>query len=865
MLARAAVRGSVADGARVVATSIAIVISVAFMAATYTLASTLGEGFRGTLASTYGDASLIVRSGAGVQSDLGTARPPVEAALVERVARVAGVSAAVGRVRSQVAILDAAGNPVGSTSAGPSVLALNWTTEASSGWTIDRGRAPDGRDDIVVDERTASDGRLAPGETVAVQTNNGLRTFRLSGVARFRGGRDYAGTPAVLLDTATAQRDLLRPDAFNWVEITAAPTASTDEIRARIAGVLGGEASVVSSAEFAAETRGPFDQMLGALGTVLAVLGAVALAVGAFIIHNTYSVVVAKRSQELALLRAVGASSRQAVASVALEAALTGTAAIALGLATGALLAKIIAGPVAGGVSADSFMSAVSGGSAVSIDHVELPLTALAAISAGTLAVTVASAWLPAWKASRVPPVDALRSAQTEPTAPPVGRRKAGKVLIAAGSVLGVLALANRGNLTVTLVAIGTLTAAIGTVVIGPALVAPFAGTARVFDRHPTARLARRSAAQNPRRTGATASALTIGVALVTLFAIVVSSVKVTVTSAIDSLLTADFVVDAGTFGHAGFDRSFLPRVKALSGVAAVAGIELGFATIDGAPTQVIGADIDELLKLVRVDDARGALADLEADEVAVDVKTAATKGWKLGTPIRTSLSGASTPDGERPVRVGAIFDSGGVANGFGVLMSTAGFDAHFPVQQRTLNQVFLSVGEGAAPADVERSVRDLVSTTYPSARVRDLDGYKRAQSSLLDTVLAAIGGLVALAAAVAVIGIANTLALSVHERRREIGVLRAVGMTRPQVRSAVRFESLLLAAQGALTGLALGAGSGWALVGALTIQGSSLAFAAPWPLLTGTLIAAALAALVAAQLPAVAAARLRPVDALHG
>jgi putative ABC transport system permease protein len=409
----------------------------------------------------------------------------------------------------------------------------------------------------------------------------------------------------------------------------------------------------------------------------------------------------------------------------------------------------------------------------------------------------------------------------------------------------------------------GSFIAFVGTIVLGPTLVGAFAALTRPVEGWFTARLARRNSLRNPRRAAATASALTIGVALVALFAIVVSSVKVTVTDAIDSLIGADVVVDANTFGQAGFDPAFLPRVSAVPGVERAVGIELGFATVDGTPTQVIGADMAELTQVVHLDEARGALTDLDPDELAIDTGTAATKGWGLGSVVPTSLADPAAP-GATPVRVGAIFDTGGAGSGFGVLMSRDGFNRHFPIQQQTYNQLFVTVVDGASNADVERSLTELVAATYPSAHVRDLEAYKQAQSGLLDVVLSTVGALVVLAIGIAVLGIANTLALSVHERAREIAVLRAVGMTRRQVRATVRWESILFAIQGATTGAALGIAIGWALVSSLTIQGSTLVFAMPWALLLGTIAASIVAGLLAAQLPAIAASRLRPVAALR-
>ena len=865
-LARLAVRGARADKVRLIASLTAIVISVAFMTTTQLLTATIAASFSRSVATTYGDAALIVRAGGGVQSDLGITRPPVDSALAERVATVPGVGAVGGRVRSQVAVLDRHGQPIGGANAGPAVTALNWPTDRGSGWAVTDGRAPAGPGELVMDVRTAAAADFLLGDRVVMQTNGGVGQFQLVGLARFRGGDDYAGSSAVLLETATAQAQLLRPGAFNWIEIGLAPGADRDATQTGVARALGPDADVVTADEYAHETQSALDQLLGALRTVLTVMTAVALVVGAFIISNTFTIVVAQRSRELALLRAIGGSTRQALSSIALEALLTGALAVGVGLAVGAVLARAMAGIVtgAGGIAGDPFASAVVGGATVAVEHLEWPLGALALIVVSSLVVTVGSAWLPAWRACRVPPVDALRESTTELEPPSDRRRRIGTGSVVAGAVIVALALVDKGPQSIVFVGLGSFLGFVGTIVIGPALVERFAAVARPVEGRFTARLARRNAVRNARRTAATASALTIGVALVALFAIVVSSLKVTVTEAIDTLIGADVVVDSGTFGSTGIDPAFREQVAAIPGVERAVGIELGFATVDGTPTQVIGADLRELTRIVRVDEARGSIADLRDDEVAIDVTTAATKGWKLGSEVPSSLADAGGTPGSTPVKVGAIFDTGGVGNGFGILMSRDGFNSHFPVQQQTDNQLFVTLTDGAVAADVQQRLTGLISATYPSAKVRDLDAYKQAQSGLLDVVLSTVGALVVLAMGIAVLGIANTLALSVHERTREIGMLRAVGTTRRQVQATIRWESILFAVQGAVTGTVLGVAIAWALVRALTIQGSSLLFAMPWALLGGTVVAAVAAGLLAAQLPAVAAARLRPVEALR-
>jgi putative ABC transport system permease protein len=473
--------------------------------------------------------------------------------------------------------------------------------------------------------------------------------------------------------------------------------------------------------------------------------------------------------------------------------------------------------------------------------------------------VTVVSAALPAWRASKVRPVAAMRDADSANTSSPrrvlMGAAVAnlGAGMIAAGVLVsGVASLAGVGPGVVLVVG--------AAIALGPHASVPLTRLAGAPLRSITGRLARTNAERAPRRTAATTSALLVGVAVTVVFAVVVQSLRSTVNTTVDALYSIDLVVETGSFGQSGFDASLVDDLGAVEGVRAAGGIKLGFAEINGSLSPVQGADPGRLVEFVRFLPVAGDLAGLRPDQLAVDSRTAASNGWEIGSAVPSKL----VPEGQPHLTVGAIYDAGDFGYGLGVLLSTEGFSRSFPPQMQALNEVYLRLDDGADLREVTERVSTEVEPRYPTAKVSDVSQYKRSQNAILDSVLRLLGVMLVLAVGVALLGIVNTLLLSIHERRREISLLRAVGMTGAQLRASMRWEALLFSAQGTLLGMFTGLFAAAVLVRALGRSGARLAFAVPWPLIAAMGAAAVIAGVLAAVVPSRAASRAQVLDALR-
>jgi putative ABC transport system permease protein len=591
------------------------------------------------------------------------------------------------------------------------------------------------------------------------------------------------------------------------------------------------------------ESQNVLRQIFDTISKVLLAFGLVAVFVGTFIIYNTFSIIVAQRTREVALLRALGASRRQVLGSVALEAAVVGTLASLLGLAAGV-------GQAAG---LRAVVAAVS--SSVELERLTLTAPAFASSFAVGVAITVLSALFPARRASLVPPVAAMRTVAVERSEHGPRRVLCAAVLVVGGAAVLTGGLFLPTGHTVVLTGAGIFGVMLGAIVAGPAVSVPLSRVIGTPLRSFAGRLARANAMRSPRRTAATASALMIGVALIVMFAIVVQSLKSSIDSGVASAFTGDLIVDSGTLGPNGLDKSLAGELGAVDGVAEVLGFEAGIATV-GA--QVLGADLTRLPAFLRITVLSGDLAALGDDQIAVPVQAAEDKSLQVGSVVpMTMLQG-----GERVFRVGAIYDIHEVG-GFGYLTGAGGFDANFPPAFQTYNQIHVRLVPGADGPAVRARLEALVAGRFPTARVVDVAEYGAAQTRQLDVMLLLIYVLLLLAVLVAGLGIVNTLLLSVHERTREIGLLRAVGMERAQVRATVRWESVIFSLQGTAIGMVVGALFAWALVTALGRESPVFGVGVPWLQLVAVPLGALLAGVVAAVVPARSAARLAPLDAI--
>ncbi|MEZ5142952.1 MAG: FtsX-like permease family protein [Acidimicrobiales bacterium] len=845
---KVSLRGLLSHKFRLLLTIVAVLVSVAFMAGTQILTATVSASFDKVFDDVYKNIDVVVRSTDKVDTGFGAFRDSIADSVVPTVAAVPGVTAAEGQVQGQISILDRQGEPIGNPQSGPPTFGLNWLTQPElNGWRLDEGRAPAGPDQVVLDKKTADTAGYRVGDTVKIQTNKGVNDFVVSGIAGFGTTDNYAGTAAALFTTARSQELLVEPGKVTWINVAGQDGLSQEELASRIRPVLPAKAEAITGKAFTAESQDVFRRIFDFLGIALLIFGIVALVVGAFIIYNTFSIIVAQRTKELALLRAMGASRRQILGSVTLEALVVGIVASALGVLGGIGLAWVLT----------TLLGATGGG--IGEDGLTYPPSAFVISMAVGTAVTLVSGFFPAWRASRVPPVAAMRDVAVDTGGRTRVRGIIGAIFVVLGGAAMYVGLFTAEQLS--LVGLGIAGVFLGVIVVGPLFAKPMSRIIGSPLRQAfTGQLARENAMRNPRRTAATASALMIGVGLIATFAILIESIKATVGNALDTAFTASLVIDSrANPGQPALPLDTLDKVKAVPGVAAVGGLEGGFATIGGSPTQVLGSDLATLGQFLKIQAVEGDLAALGPDQIAVPAKRAQDEGWKVGTQVPSTFLVGGAP----PVTIGATYEIAGLSTGIGTLMTMEGFAKRQPPPFQTYNQIYVTAAPGADVAAIQAQLKPLVKGITPTATVQDASEFASSQTGFLDILLIVVSVLLVLAIIIAILGIINTLLLSVYERTRELGLLRAVGMKRSQTGAMVMWESVIFSLQGTAIGLVIGFVFGSALVKAIAAQLEGVSFAVPWALLVGMVIAAIIGGIGAGLLPAWSASRLKVLDAI--
>jgi putative ABC transport system permease protein len=624
--------------------------------------------------------------------------------------------------------------------------------------------------------------------------------------------------------------------------VRAASGVSQEQLVARIRPTLPGGVEALAGSRLTSERQDAVSKgFLDAFSMFLTVFAVIALLVGALSISNTFSILVAQRTRESALLRAVGAGRRQIVKIVALEALAVGVIASIAGVAGGVGLAVLLREAFAG-----------LGFDLPARGLVFRARTVAVALPVG-IVVTLLAATLPALRASRVAPLEALREATHDATADSRRRTVAGGVLFALG-LAGLLSGALAG--TVAPAAFGALLALIGTIVLGPVLVVPATRLLGGPLRGVSGRLARGNAVRNPRRTAAAATALTVGVAVVALILVFTASMRASIEDGVSRTFAGDLAVEAGGFGGSGFSPRMAEDIAAVRGVRSAVGVASDQALVNGSGKTMTIADPAALARVLPVRTREGtALGMLGQRQIALSESAAKDRGLTLGDPVAIRFVDGTS---ER-FTVGAIHDEAAALGDY--LLPRAAWLPHAdqPLDQRVLIALADGIDVGTAKAAVERTTRP-----YGAPDVEDRDGYIAAQTQQINALLGVVFVLLALAIVIALLGIANTLSLSIHERRRELGLLRIVGQTRRQLRRMVRLEALLVAAFGTVTGVALGLGFGWALVEAVGAEQDALArFSAPLGTLAIVLVVGTAAGVLAAMRPARRAARADPLGAV--
>jgi putative ABC transport system permease protein len=843
---RTTIRSIGAHKRRLLATSSAVVLGVAFLSGTLVLGDTMEAGFGDMFSEANAGTDAIVRSSTEVGDDDVSERGLLDASVVDDVAAVEGVATAVPEVYGIGQIVGSDGDPLGGN--GPPTQAGNWIADPEiNPWQIAAGRAPEAPGEVVIDKASAESGDLGVGDATTIRTPQPVEVT-VVGIATFGdAGADSAGPQTyAAFTTEFAQQVLLpEPGRISDVLVAAEDGVSQQELVDRLEPALpdGSEAltGTALTDEQQSELEGDF---LGFFKAFLLVFAAIALVVATFSIYNTFSILVAQRTRESALLRALGASRRQVLGSTVVEALVVGVLASAIGVAAGVGLAA--------GLSAltESVGFAVAG-TALVVETSALVLSAVVGV-----VVTLVASGAPAVKASRVAPLAALRDLAVDRSGASWLRGLLGVVVAGTGIAATVGGTAGNGSLALT--GLGALLVVIGFVLLGPVVARPVAGVVGgplTLRRGMSGTLARRNAMRNPRRTAGTASALMVGVAVVTLFTVVAASVKQSIDDTVSEQFAGDLVIAQTDFSGAGLTPELEPAVGALPEVDVATGLGIAPMAVDGDDTVASLIDPASIGRVLDLNVSQGSVDDLGDREVALFADYAADHGWALGDDVPVSYSDGATDE----LTVGAIFENDELVDE--VVLPEAAYARHAATRASDI-VLLVDLLDGVSTAEGEAAIQP-VADRFGAPDVQDRQEYLDSVAGEIDQLLTIIYVLLVMAIVIALMGIANTLSLSVHERTRELGLLRAVGQSRRQVRRMVRGEALVVALFGTVGGLGLGTFLGWAMVKTIEAAEGLGAFAVPTGQLGVVVVLGAAVGVVAAVRPARRAARLDILQAI--
>ena len=838
-------RNLVARKVRLLLSAFAIVLGVAFVAGSLIFTDAMGGAFDDIIEGSTADVEIAYEGANDWDSQQDSRVIPASVVDdLDQLPEAEGVYPSTGL--QSVFVIGSDGKVVGGN--GPPGLAFNPTqTRAITGKRIidlAEGELPDAPKEVALDVRTAEKAGYDVGDTVTLVTPGRPPTVEatLTGLVEFGSG-GLNGATLTLMDLRYMQ-DLFFDgrDVYNSISLNAAPGVSQEELAAAAQKVLPDGVEARTGDAVVAKNQAGIDEIMGFLNTFLLVFAAVSLVVGTFLIINTFSILVAQRSRELALLRALGASRPQVNRSVLLEAFGVGVVGSTLGLVGGYLLAL--------------GLRALFGLFGLDLAGAEFPVepsTVVASYAVGIL-VTVFAAYLPARRASRIAPVQALRDDVAMPESSLHVRMAVGAVLVLGGAVSMTFGLAEIGGEVLVEIGLGMLAVLIGVALLSPLAGRPVIRAFGVLFRPfgSVGRLATENSLRNPRRTAATASALMVGLALMAMMSILGSSASASTDAAIAKTLTSEFVV-SNVVGQP-FSTDVATQIGRLDSVETVASLRYANPEVKGGGGAWMAAiDPAAFGQVMNVPMVQGTLRSLTAGTALVGAQTAERQGYQVGDTVTLQFQG-----GDVDVEIA------------GIIAGTGAVPADWLVTQDTLDQgglapldsmLFVTKAPGASTADLRAGV-EKITEDLPTVTLKDPQQFADEQKDQINQFLLLINGLLVLSVLIAILGVVNTLALSVIERTREVGLLRAIGLSRRQLRTMIRLESIVIAVFGALLGLGMGLVFGLTLMRALRDEGLT-EVVVPWPTLAAFVLAAAVVGVLAALFPARRAARLDVLRAI--
>ncbi|MEO8292538.1 MAG: FtsX-like permease family protein [Actinomycetota bacterium] len=843
---RATLKSLLARKVRLLLTAIAVVLGVGFVAGTYVLTDTLNAAFDTLFATSTAAVDVQVQGVSAFDAQQGgpgggggSEREPVPESVVTSVQGVAGVAQVVGNVQGYAQIVDpATGDAV--SPAGAPTIGSSWTPLA--GLIVVQGHEPRNGGEVAVDAGTAAAHDLAVGQTITVLLQGPPRDFAISGIVRIGDTDSLLGATLTVFDLGTAQQVMDRAGVYDYLSVVADDGVSAVSLRDRVTEVLPKGFQAVTGADAAQEAADQVSEGLGFLKTFLLVFALVSLFVGSFIIFNTFNIIVTQRVRELGLLRALGATRRQILLSVVAESFVTGALASAVGIGAGIGIAIGLQWLLKSvGVELPSTATKI------------LPRTVIVSLVLGTV-VTVAAAIFPARRAARVAPIEAMRESGGVPPSSLRRRALSGGIVSALGVGLLGAGLFGKPSNAAAVVGAGAAVTFLGVAILSPLFARPLAAWIGAPFRGGAlpGRLGRENAMRNPRRTASTASALMIGLGLVTFVAVAGASLKASAGAALDRVIRSDFIVSTTSFSP--FGPQVVADLAADPSFGAVSAIRQGQAKVGASTAFLAGTDPATIGQVVNLEFRSGALDALRTSgSILIYQGVADSKGLAIGDQISVEFSRTGT----QTFSVGGVYTDNSILNDYAI--SVADYQRNFSQQLDSI--AFATIAPGVSTQEAAGAI-ERITAAYPNIKVQNQAEFKATQANAIDSFLALVSVLLLMAIVIALFGIVNTLRLSIYERIREIGLLRAVGMSRLQVRRMIRVESVIIAILGALLGVAVGIAFGIAMQRALVGVGVT-ELAIPVRQLLLYVLVAALAGVVAAILPARRAAKLDVLQAI--